>query len=262
MSESKASHTSVNSIILITKPQCIILWGGVTVAQETARRTSHGVVNSYFLVAMVILTDPPVTLSHSLSGSCFMTFPTNVGSSRGSSVTIPSTRQAFAKILVASSVVALLADELPLLQPARYADRLRTNLPYPGASHQTCDLCLGIPPKWDWTIEVKMLRWMGDNGKPNDNMLTHILSPYPADRSALTDCLKLLQSSLHGRRAILIYGFDYHDRPMDPVIDEFELIASRRVQLSPREVGIYDGLIHPVHQCGRVFGWEIIGAAV
>ena len=29
--------------------------------------------------------------------------------------------------------------------------------------------------------EVKMLRLMGDNGKPNDNMLMHILSPYPAD---------------------------------------------------------------------------------
>jgi len=27
---------------------------------------------------------------------------------------------------------------------------------------------------------------MGDNGKPNDNMLMHILSPYPAHRSALT----------------------------------------------------------------------------
>jgi hypothetical protein len=31
----------------------------------------------------------------------------------------------------------------------------------------------------DWAIEVKMLRLMGDNHKPNDNMLMHILSPYP-----------------------------------------------------------------------------------
>ena len=53
-----------------------------------------------------------------------------------------------------------------------------------------------------------MLRLMGDNGKPNDNMLMHILSPYPKDRSALTDCAKLLGSGLVGRKAIVIYGFD------------------------------------------------------
>jgi hypothetical protein len=39
-----------------------------------------------------------------------------------------------------------------------------------------------------------MLRLMGDNGKPNDNMLMHILSPYPSHRSALTDCQKLLRA--------------------------------------------------------------------
>ena len=39
-----------------------------------------------------------------------------------------------------------------------------------------------------------MMRLMGDNGKPNDNILTHILSPYPAQRSAITDCRKLAAS--------------------------------------------------------------------
>jgi hypothetical protein len=50
---------------------------------------------------------------------------------------------------------------------------------------------------------------MGDNGKPNDNMLMHILPPYPNDRSAVPDCVKLVKSGLNGRKAILIYGFDY-----------------------------------------------------
>lgn len=36
-----------------------------------------------------------------------------------------------------------------------------------------------------------MLRLFGDNAKLNDNMLMHLLSPYPAHRSALTDCEKL-----------------------------------------------------------------------
>ncbi len=44
-----------------------------------------------------------------------------------------------------------------------------------------------------------MLRLMGDNGKANDNMLMHILSPYPSHRSALTDCEKLLGAWLAGQ---------------------------------------------------------------
>ena len=102
-----------------------------------------------------------------------------------------------------------------------------------------------------------MLRLMGDNGKPNDNMLSHILSPYPTFRSALTDCTKLATSKLQGRRAVLIYGFDYTDLPMDPAIEAFELLAAARVRLGQRVVAGYSELVHPVHQAGRVFGWEI-----
>lgn len=53
-------------------------------------------------------------------------------------------------------------------------------------------------------MEVKMLRLMGDNGKPNDNILMHILSPYPEHRSALTDCDKLRGSNLSDRCAVMI----------------------------------------------------------
>lgn len=68
---------------------------------------------------------------------------------------------------------------------------------------------------------------MGDNGKPNDNMLMHILSPYPDDRSTPTDGVKLLESGLPGRKAIAIYGFDYVGLPMDPAIYAFEALAAR-----------------------------------
>ena len=53
-----------------------------------------------------------------------------------------------------------------------------------------------------WFIEVKMWRLMGDNGKPNDNILMHVLSPYVQHRSALTDCEKLSNSGFTGRKAI------------------------------------------------------------
>lgn len=98
---------------------------------------------------------------------------------------------------------------------------------------------------------------MGDNGKTNDNILMHILSPYPAHRSALTDCEKLVDAALGEQKAILIYGYDYPDWPMEPVIEAFELLAAQRVQLGPRAVAAFDQLVHPVHQQGRVSGWEL-----
>jgi hypothetical protein len=52
-----------------------------------------------------------------------------------------------------------------------------------------------------------MLRLMGDNGKPNDNMLMHIVSPYSSHRSALTDCQKLAASGFSESLAVLIYGY-------------------------------------------------------
>lgn len=70
---------------------------------------------------------------------------------------------------------------------------MQMNISFPNG-RQKCDLCVGASSSWDWAIEIKMLRLMGDNGKPNDNMLMHILSPYAGDRSALTDCVKLLES--------------------------------------------------------------------
>jgi hypothetical protein len=92
--------------------------------------------------------------------------------------------------------------------PPRYRS-YRLGVPYADGTRQTCDVCLGGLAAEEWAVEVKMLRLMGDNGKLNDNMVMHILSPYPAHRSALTDCTKLLASGLGDKKAILIYGYDY-----------------------------------------------------
>ena len=75
---------------------------------------------------------------------------------------------------------------------------------YPGSSH-LCDLALGTIP--DWAIEVKLARLGRDNGTYEDAAIKKILSPYPDDRSAVTDCAKLARSGFAGRRALLIYGF-------------------------------------------------------
>lgn len=130
---------------------------------------------------------------------------------------------------------------------------------YPSTGRSKCDVILGTPT--EWAIEIKMLRLMGDNGKPNDNILMHILSPYPSHRSALTDCAKLAESGFEGRKGIVIFGYDYDGWPMDPAVDAFEALARRRVALGTAVSAAFDGLVHPVHQAGRVFGWEITGSS-
>lgn len=138
----------------------------------------------------------------------------------------------------------------PLLKCAR------REVPYPSVPRNACDVVVEDGAEI-WAIEVKMLRLMGDNGKPNDNMLMHILSPYPQHRSALTDCSKLLESGFDGKKAVVIFGYDYADFPMAQAIEAFELLASRSVTLASSYHSRVDDLIHPVHRQGAVYGWEV-----
>jgi hypothetical protein len=82
-----------------------------------------------------------------------------------------------------SATVNLVMEHLRHVRPDTYEKSCR-EVPYPSSARQKCDVCFGVLPDWDWSIEIKMLRVMGDNGKPNDNILMHILSPYPVNRSA------------------------------------------------------------------------------
>lgn len=90
-------------------------------------------------------------------------------------------------------------------------------------SKQTCDLLWGSPV--EWAFEIKMARPNGDNGKPDDTAIKDILSPWSADRSALTDCVKLAASTIAPRRAVLIYGFDDPRRPLAEIVSAFETLA-------------------------------------
>jgi hypothetical protein len=152
-----------------------------------------------------------------------------------------------------AKTVDLVMLELQAIRPDTYQEHA-TGVPYPDVSPvRRCDLVVA-----SWAVEAKMLRIMGDNGKPNDNMLMHILSPYPQHRSALTDCRKLGESSLGPRKAILIFGYEYEAWPMEPTITAFEVLAAREVALGSRESASVKNLVHPVHQQGAVFGWEIL----
>src|SRR5689334_4286291 len=58
-----------------------------------------------------------------------------------------------------SQTVSLVVHELVTLDSVYAAHAF--DVPYPGASRQRCDWCLGASPSWDWAIEVKMLRLFG-----------------------------------------------------------------------------------------------------
>ncbi len=154
------------------------------------------------------------------------------------------------------ATVELVSEEMGRMGTIQ-VEGFQLEVPYPGTPRNKCDLCIGVGPDWDWAVEIKMLRLMGDNGKPNDNILMHILSPYPEHRSALTDCTKLISAGFTSRTAMLIYGYEYLEWPMEPAIESFETLASQYVTLGVRSQSDVEGLVHPIHRNGRVFAWEI-----
>jgi hypothetical protein len=58
--------------------------------------------------------------------------------------------------------VDLAVAEMQKERPDRHTPLAR-EVPYPGLTRQKCDLCFGTAPAWEWCIEVKMLRLMGDS---------------------------------------------------------------------------------------------------
>jgi hypothetical protein len=152
--------------------------------------------------------------------------------------------------------VALVMAELSRTHPAIYG-AVQTGVPYPNAPRQKCDLLIAPTNGRSWAIEVKMLRFIGDNGKTqrqhaDAHSVTISEAPKRADRLSEARGLRI-----RGAWALLIYGYDYDDWPMQPAVEAFEQLAKYRVRLGPREFASFDGLIHPVHQRGGVFVWEI-----
>ena len=140
-----------------------------------------------------------------------------------------------------TQTVRLVLDEMRAARPARYS-RVEFAIPYPTERRQKCDLA--VPAGGEhWFIEVKMWRLMGDNGKPNDNMLMHVLSPYAQHRSALADCEKLSNSGFTGRKAILIYGYEAEGWPLSLVVDAFQTLARTRTALERSTAGSFSELL-------------------
>ncbi len=155
-----------------------------------------------------------------------------------------------------SRTMKLALEEMQAAHPERYT-AVTFNVLYPGKTRQKCDLVLGQEPD-RLNIEAKLMRILGDNGKPNDNMLMHILSPYPQHRSAVTDCEKLREAKFAGRSAILIFGYEHEGWPLDLAIDSFERMASGSGNLGERHEATFKDLCHPVHHSGAAYVWQVL----
>jgi hypothetical protein len=127
---------------------------------------------------------------------------------------------------------------------------------------KACDLV--IPG--EWAIEFKMIRPYGDNGKESDYWLKNLLFPYHTGKSSISDCIKLKESGRSEQKAIVVFGYE-HDPPkiaIEVAVRAFEAMVScfagqeYGFYLGPRCSASFDKLIHPVHQQGKVFGWEVI----
>ena len=149
-----------------------------------------------------------------------------------------------------ADAIRMALAELKISNPSRYRDARTKRLP---------DLL--IPG--EWAIEFKIVRPFGDNGKSAEHWSGNVLHPYAGNTSSLGDCLKLLESKLPEKKAVVIFGFE-HTPPLvslDAALAGFELLASHilHVSLSSRVEDLRIGLVHPVHQQLRVFAYEVLG---
>lgn len=142
------------------------------------------------------------------------------------------------------------------LQRYDYRDASPKQYPH---SRQQCDLV--VPG--EWAIEFKLLRPFGDNGKEAEHWSENVLHPYAGNVSSIGDCIKLIGSGFSERKAIIVFGYEHSPPQIDitVAIESFEVVAKQvvvGVGLSERRSTSFGPLIHPVHQQGRVFGWEVL----
>jgi hypothetical protein len=116
-----------------------------------------------------------------------------------------------------------------------------------------------------WAIEFKLIRPFGDNGIEAEHWSENILHPYPGNVSAIGDCIKLVQSAFTERKAIIVFGYEHSPPiiPLDIASAAYEAIATQVAgpdfgfTLGTRHASVFDDLMHPVHERGRVYGWEV-----
>jgi len=115
-----------------------------------------------------------------------------------------------------------------------------------------------------WAIEFKLIRPFGDNGNEAEHWSENILHPFPGNISAIGDCIKLVRSGFPEQKAVIVFGYEHipPQIPLEIAVRAFELLVQEiaKIKVSETQFARFGPLIHPVHQQGLVFGWEILGS--
>jgi hypothetical protein len=114
-------------------------------------------------------------------------------------------------------------------------------------------------------IEFKLIRPFGDNGVEAEHWSDNILHPYPGNTSSIGDCIKFAPSTFTERKTVIVFGYEHTPSIIDltVAVGAFELIArdiagsAFEFSLSERHSACFADLIHPYHQQGKVYGWQV-----
>jgi hypothetical protein len=174
-----------------------------------------------------------------------------------------------------------------------------TEVPYPNIPRANCDLVLSSDGSAlenpEWSIEVKHIALVGNNGKNNDFGVAKILSPYLKDRSLVHDIYRLRDSGIGKRQAVIGYCFSYdldsctealarhpgHKEYIENILDvcnkndpigqqysvvpmiEFahDIFSERSLVSKLELLAFSDAWRHPCGGKGHVFGWEVASKA-
>ena len=97
-------------------------------------------------------------------------------------------------------------------------------------------------------IEFKVIR-IRATGNPEPHLIKQILSPYPEDRSALTDIEKVSTfDATHKIFALIVYQYEVWNS--DLLVDLFQMIARTRKDFEIFEHP-FEGLRHQFHKKGK-----------
>ena len=168
----------------------------------------------------------------------------------------------------------------------------RTQIPYPGQRRNKCDHVLttdGVVGDPEWAVEAKYLHLVGDNGKRNDFAVTKALSPYLKDRSLYHDVVRLRETPMARRQAVIVISFNYSSQTCEealrlhpseservheiaetcrtnggtlsvkPLIDFADgILRVRQLVQGSYTVSHFNAPRHPCGGTGVVVGWEIL----
>jgi len=155
-----------------------------------------------------------------------------------------------------AQTLELVLREMGDLEPSRYA-HVETVAVTPNAVCSRDDIVVHLDDT-HWLVEVRRLRILDDDGTQDDRVVRNILSPFPQHHSALTDCEELKNARFEGQKAVLLYGYEDDDWPLESALSAFETLARKSMGLGPRRSAYFDGLCHPFLRAGGVHAWEVL----